>query len=69
MVTEEMRKAGSQISADLFDASIIRATGSEKDWENYQLSYDGGNIDLIRQYFNDEVDFVTVVYIAMHRVA
>ena len=70
MVTEEMREAGSQMASDLMDAQIsvhINGLGGSKDWEEFESSHSGKNMDLIRQYVNGEIDSVTAIYIAMHR--
>ena len=72
MVTEEMRAAGSQIASDLMDAQVsshMGGLGGSKDWEEFELSYNGKHMDLIKQYVNGEIDSVTAIYIAMHRVS
>ena len=70
MVTEEMREVGQQIAADLTDASISKemgGLGGSKDWEEFKSSFNGKNLDLIKQYVEGEIDSVTAIYIAMHR--
>ena len=70
MVTEKMREAGSQIASDLIDAQVsncMGGLGGSKEWEEFESSHSGKNMDLIKRYVNDEIDSVTAIYIAMHR--
>lgn len=69
-VTEEMRKAGSDISSDLIDASVSYSCGGlggSKQWDQFESLYEGTNMDLIKMYLAHEIDSVTAIYIAMHR--
>jgi hypothetical protein len=70
LVTEEMREAGTEIASDLVDANIsfhMGGLGGSLDWEEFESSYSGKNIDLIKQAMADEIDIVTAMYTAMHR--
>jgi hypothetical protein len=70
LVTEEMREAGSEIASALMDAQVsshMGGLGGSKDWEEFESSHSGKNMDLIKQYVADEIDSVTAIYIAMHR--
>lgn len=69
-VTEKMREAGSQIASALMQAQVAKCTGGlggKKDWKKFESVHSGKNIDLIKQYINDDIDSVTAIYIAMRR--
>lgn len=71
-VTEKMREAGSRIAADLISAQISKSMGGHsgpKTWEEFNAHHSGQNIDLIKQYVDDEIDSVTAIYIAMRRAS
>jgi hypothetical protein len=70
IVTEEMKEAGSQIAAELFDAQVSRClggTGGSKEWEVFEASYNGENVDLVKQYWEEELVSVEAIYMAMRR--
>ena len=70
MVTEEMIEAGARIASDLIVAYAIHkmeGLGGSKDWEEFESSHSGKNMDLIKQYANGEIASVTAIYTAMQR--
>lgn len=63
-VTEEMKKAGNDIASHLYDASISRALGGNLDeWLNEEVP----NRDIILLYFEEKIDSVTAICMAMER--
>ena len=70
IVTEAMKKAGTDIAKNLKDAEIASSMGKLSgidEWEAWTKNYDGKNMDLIRQYLDNKIDSLTAIYTAMHR--
>ena len=58
------------MASDLMDAQVsscLSGLGGSKEWDEFESSHCGKNMDLIKQYVNGEIDSVTAIYIAMHR--
>ena len=68
-VSVAMQKAGSDIMAELYDASVTKALGGGQDWEAYKRDFKGENFDLVEMYAEGEatMDSTTAAYIAMER--
>jgi hypothetical protein len=69
LVTDAMRKAGSDIADNLMSATVSKAMGGiggSKTWSEY-LENPPQNLDLIEAYVENEIDSVTAIYLAMAR--
>lgn len=71
-VSVAMQKAGSDIMAELYDASICKSFGGLggcREWEDYKREFKGENFDLVEMYAVGEavMDSTTAAYIAMER--